>query len=63
MYKKQIFCFVGETNSGKDTIVNRICEIDKRFSTVISYTSRPKEIMKQMVLNITLLIVILLRIL
>ena len=42
MYKKQIFCFVGETNSGKDTIVNRICEMDKRFSTVISYTSRPK---------------------
>ena len=42
MYKKQIFCFVGETNSGKDTIVNKICEMDKRFSTVVSYTSRPK---------------------
>lgn len=40
--RKQIFCFVGETNSGKDTIVNRICETDDRFKTVVSYTSRPK---------------------
>lgn len=42
MIKKQIFCLVGETNSGKDTIAKKICDIDTRFKPIVSYTTRPK---------------------
>ena len=38
---KNLYCVVGKSGVGKDTIVNELCRI-YGYSRVISYTSRPK---------------------
>lgn len=38
---KTVFLIVGETSSGKDTFVNRICE-ECGYSQLISYATRPR---------------------
>lgn len=41
MQKKKLYCIVGETGSGKDTLVNKLmCEFPKQFKAVVSYTNR-----------------------
>ena len=37
-----IYCILGRTCSGKDTVARLICENDDRFSQIVSYTTRPK---------------------
>ena len=38
---KTVFLIVGETSSGKDTFVQKICE-DCGYSQLISYATRPR---------------------
>lgn len=38
---KVIFCIMGKTCAGKDSLVKKLCSKDKRYSTVVSYTDRP----------------------
>lgn len=38
---KTLFCIMGRTASGKDSLVNNICK-ELNLSSVISYTTRPK---------------------
>ena len=38
---KNLYCIVGKSGTGKDTIVNELCRT-YGYSRVISYTSRPK---------------------
>ena len=40
--RKKIFCIVGESCSGKDSLVRKLIDYDKEtFRTVKSYTNRP----------------------
>lgn len=39
--KKPIFCIMGQTCSGKDSLVRSLCDLDSRLSSVVSYTDRP----------------------
>lgn len=36
-----LFCVMGESSAGKDTLVNRLCQISN-FTQLISYTTRPQ---------------------
>ena len=38
--EKTIFCIIGTTCAGKDTLVSALCE-DEKFSPIVSYTDRP----------------------
>lgn len=38
---KKLFCILGETASGKDTLTKRLCE-DTGMKAVVSYTTRPR---------------------
>ena len=40
----RIFCIVGASCSGKDTIFNRLLELDKTLTPIVSYTTRPMRI-------------------
>ena len=40
MNKKIIYLLVGETGAGKDTVANKLCDINN-MSKVVSYTTRP----------------------
>lgn len=37
--KDKLFCFVGKSGAGKDTIVNKLCD-DYGYKKIISYTTR-----------------------
>lgn len=39
---KKLFCIVGETSSGKDTMVTKLIQNLNTLSPVVSYTTRPK---------------------
>ena len=42
-YRKNLYCIVGQTASGKDSLVNDIVASDPtHFNTICSYTTRPK---------------------
>lgn len=41
MGNHKLFCIMGETASGKDTITKRLCE-DTGMKSIISYTTRPR---------------------
>lgn len=40
---KKLFCVLGETASGKDTLTKRLCE-DTGMKAIISYTTRPRRV-------------------
>ena len=41
MSNHKLFCIMGETASGKDTLTKRLCE-DTGMNSIISYTTRPR---------------------
>ena len=43
MNKKPIFCVLGRSGVGKDSVVNGICK-DGQYKVICSYTTRPKRI-------------------
>lgn len=43
MHKKKLFCIVGETGSGKDTIITELVKREPNvYKEICSYTTRPK---------------------
>ena len=43
MNKKKLYCIIGETGSGKDTLVERLkSEFPGKYRSVVSYTNREK---------------------
>jgi len=40
----KIFCIIGASCSGKDTIFQRILEFDKNLTPVVTYTTRPMRV-------------------
>ena len=41
MSKHKLFCIMGETASGKDTLTKKLCE-DTGIKAIVSYTTRPR---------------------
>ena len=41
MSNHKLFCIMGETASGKDTLTKKLCE-DTGMKTIVSYTTRPR---------------------
>jgi len=40
-YRKKVICLVGKAGTGKDTIVDLVCQLSDKVNRIVSYTSRP----------------------
>lgn len=41
-YRKKVICLVGKAGTGKDTIVDLVCQLSDKVNRIVSYTSRPQ---------------------